>query len=88
MAGQDKRTSLINIDETQEGGAQPRRKRCAPGNDNEPYFIKSVPLSPTFRSTYPSFLLFLLRHIPRIKIKIGRKMEDKFERKQSERLFS
>lgn len=64
MAGQDKRTSLINIDETQEGGAQARRKRCAPGNDNEPYLIKSVPLSPTFRSTYPSFLLFLLRHIP------------------------
>lgn len=87
MAGQDKRTSLINIDETQEGGAQARRKRCAPGNDNEPYLIKSsfanlsIDLSffsPFFAPTYST----------RIKIKIGRKMEDKFERKQSERLFS
>lgn len=47
MAGEDKRTSLINIDETQEGGAQPRR--APPGNDNEPYLIKILfPLSPTF----------------------------------------
>lgn len=47
MAGEDKRTSLINIDETQEGGAQPRR--APPGNDNEPYLIKiPFPLSPTF----------------------------------------
>lgn len=66
MAGEDKRTSLINIDETQEGGAQPRR--APPGNDNEPYLIKiPFPLSPTFWSTYPSpffsFSLFFFQHI-------------------------
>lgn len=75
MAGEDKRTSLINIDETQEGGAQPRR--APPGNDNEPYLIKiPFPLSPTFWSTYPSPFfpsLFFFSNIlhPDLKVKIG-----------------